>query len=145
MNLHWTAGRYRLKSTILEVGISDKPPWCANGLYRRSIRIFNENRTRDSPNQIIIMIIWTSLISIASSIQSFHANLSCRQDRLGSSTDIKSISSEPEITLKQILVPNEPEVLLPGIETWDTDQHRNCTLQRWIVARVLTDRQRILY
>ena len=33
--------------------------------------------------------------------------------QLGSSTDIKSFSSAPEIALKQIH--NEPEVLVPGI------------------------------
>ena len=35
-------------------------------------------------------------------MQSLHAELSCRQDRFGSSTDIKSISSASEIALKQI-------------------------------------------
>ena len=37
-----------------------------------------------------------------SSMQLLHAELSCRQDRLGSSTDIKSISFAPEIVLKHI-------------------------------------------
>ena len=89
-------------------------------LYRRSIQICKENRTRDSPNQLIY-IIWTSIISTTSSMQSLHAELSCKQARLGSSTNNKSISSAPEIALKQI--PNELEVLVPGIETRDTYQH----------------------
>ena len=115
-------GRYILKSTILVVEILPQTALvCLLSPQKVSTRKIGPGTLQTS-----LSIIWTILHSTASPMQSPHAELSCSQDQWGSSTDIKSISSAQETALRQL--PNELEILVPGIET----RHRPTTELNYI-------------
>ena len=144
VNIHWPAGAVVEISELEDIfwnqqywllEYSHKSPWyvnCQLSPQKRYSNFCKDNWTGDSPNQLVYYLDEPHLNCFI--YKSLHAELYYSQDRLGSSTDIKSISSAQEISLRQIH--NELEILVPGIETWDTDQQRNWTtsvsLQRWI-------------